>query len=592
MFRSSIRNRLIASFLVLIFVSIALPGSYILWFFQKKNIETLSGTLKVDALVIEQLLRSYMTDSLQQGNIDDILKELSSKVDQRITVVDRSGVVIADSWETPGVMTNHLDRPEVSEALGGRVGVSTRFSATLEKNFLYVAVPMHRDSEIIGVLRVSTTLAHVEEGFHVIRSTLLMAFFVTLILAVVLAIRLAGRYTAPIEAMISEAKMMGEGRLDRRIYVRTGDEMEVLGQTLNSLASNLDDKIHEITAEKNKLDLIFANMDNGVILFDRYGNILEANRQAFQLFGFTPVLVGKHNLSIISNSLFDKTLRDTADQGESHHVEMMKSINGVKRVFQVFMAPTGKDETGVTGILAVFHDITALKEVEQRQANFVANASHELSTPLTAIKGFAETLLDGALHSPELSTKFITIIQTEAERMHRLVKDLLQLAKISSFEYRHHIKTEPIILAEVVKAVLGQLAPRIESKQISITVDIDPLDSAAIANRDWISQVLINLIDNSIKFTPQGGKIKIRCCRKEDQIKIIVEDTGMGIPAVHLPHVFERFYRVDQARTRETGGTGLGLAIVKFIVETLGGTIKVGSKVNQGTIFTITLPAA
>lgn len=577
---------------MLIFVSLALPGSYILWFFHKQNIESLSGTLQVDAIVVERLLQPYMTDSPQQGKVDGILKELSSKMGQRITIVDKSGIVIADSWETPGVMTNHMDRPEVSDALAGRVGVSTRFSATLGENFLYVAVPMHRGYEIIGVVRVSTTLAHVEEGFHVIRSTLLLAFFITLLLAVALAIRLAGRYTAPLEAMISEARLMGEGRLDRRIYIRTGDEMEVLGHTLNSLASNLDDKIHEITAEKNKLDLIFANMDNSVILFDRYGNIMEANKQAFELFGSTPVLVGQHNLSIISNSLFDKALQDTAQQGETYHVEMMKSINGVKRVFQVFMAPTGKDETGVTGILAVFHDITALKEVEERQANFVANASHELSTPLTAIKGFAETLLDGALHSPELSTKFITIIQTEAERMHRLVKSLLQLARISSLEYRRDIKTEPIILSEVIDAVLSQLAPCIDSKQIITTIDIDPVDASAIANRDWISQVFINLIDNSIKFTPEGGKITIRCTRNADQIRIIVQDTGIGIPEIHIPHIFERFYRVDQARTRETGGTGLGLAIVKFIVETLGGTIKVESKVSQGTIFTITLLAA
>lgn len=592
MFQSGIRNRLIISFIVLIVISLALPGSYILWFFHKQNIESLSGTLQVDAIVVEQLLQPYMTDSPQQGKTDSILKELSSKMDQRITIVDKSGIVIADSWETPGIMTNHLDRPEVSDALAGRVGVSTRFSATLGENFLYVAVPMHRGNEIIGVVRVSTTLAHVEEGFNVIRSTLLLAFFITLLLAVALSIRLAGRYTAPLEEMISEARLMGEGRLDRRIYIRTGDEMEVLGHTLNSLASNLDDKIHEITAEKNKLDLIFAHMVNSVILFDRYGNILEANKQAFELFGFTPVLVGKHNLRIINNSLLDKTLRDTAEKGESHHVEMIKTIHGVKRVFQVFMAPTGKDETGVTGILAVFHDITALKEVEERQANFVANASHELSTPLTAIKGFAETLLDGALQSPELSVKFITIIQSEAERMHRLVKNLLQLARISSHEYRRHIKTEPVILSEVIGAVLSQLAPSIESKRIITSVEIDPLDTAAIANRDWVSQVFINLIDNSIKFTPEGGKITIRCYRDTDKIRIIVQDTGIGIPEVDVPHIFERFYRVDQARTRETGGTGLGLAIVKFIIETLRGSIKVESKVNQGTTFTITLLAA
>jgi two-component system phosphate regulon sensor histidine kinase PhoR len=592
MFSSGIRNRLIASFLLLIGATLLALGGYILWFFHQNNTERLTGNLLTEAKIAEQLLHPYMRGPREKASIETLLRELATKVDHRITVIDNDGTVVADSWENPASMENHRERPEVVDAITGGQGSAIRHSATVGENFLYLAIPMRDGAETIGVIRVAATMAHVEAGFNQIRSVLLIAFLAASVLAVLLSFRLARKYTAPIERITRVARHMGEGQLHRRVHVRTGDEIEVLGHTLNNLAASLDDKINEIVAEKRKLELILANMDNAVVLLDRYGMVTDVNRQAAVLFGITPAMIGQHNIQVIGLGVLEKAVRETVGEGQSRHIDLQTTLSGVKRVFQVFLAPTFSPENETAGVLCVFHDITALKEVEERQAEFVANASHELGTPLTAIKGFAETLLDGALADPNLSVKFITIIQEEADRMHRLVKDLMQLARLNSEEIRRQVSLEPIAVAQVAETVIGQLYPQWHAKKLDVTLEAAGEPVLARANADWLTQVLVNLLDNSIKFTPPGGKVTVSCHRADGKAVVTVADTGSGIPAADLPFIFDRFYRVDKARVREGGGTGLGLSIVKFIVDTLGGAIDVKSSPDEGTIFTVTLPLA
>ena len=592
MFKQGIRNRLIASFLILIVLTLSVLGSYILWFFHNYNVERLSENLRGDATITGQLLHPYMNGPMEKTTLDTVIKELATKVDLRITVIDTAGIVLADSWENPALMEIHLARPEVAAALAGKTGQTTRYSSTLAENMLYIAIPMKHDTEIVGALRVSTTLAYVEAGFNEMRNVLLLAFLATSLLAVLLSLRLARRYTAPLEELTEVARQIGDGHLDSRVYFRTGDELEILGHTLNNLASRLDDKLSEITAEKRKLELIFEHMDNAVILFDRYGQVLDANKQAALLLGISPAIYGQHNMQVLGTSLLDTALRNTLEQGQSQRIDLRLNIEGIKKVFEVFLATTENINNGAAGVLTVFHDITALKEIEERQADFVANASHELGTPLTAIKGFAETLLDGALQDHQVSTKFVTIIHDEAERMNRLVKDLLQLARISSTEYGQHIKLEPTSLTVVTKAVLAQLNPPLVAKSLTVKIEVSPPELTVRANYDLLNQVLSNLIDNSIKFTLPGGTLLIKCWQENHRALIMVQDSGIGIPAQDLPFIFDRFYRVDRARTRTAGGTGLGLAIVKFLVEIMNGKIEVKSKPDIGTTFIITLSMA
>jgi two-component system phosphate regulon sensor histidine kinase PhoR len=302
-------------------------------------------------------------------------------------------------------------------------------------------------------------------------------------------------------------------------------------------------------------------------------------------------MLGQHNLQVIGSSLLDTAAKEAVSAGESRLINLKTSTNGKKRIFQVFLAPIIAANNENTGVLAVFHDITALQEMRERQAEFVANASHELGTPLTSIKGFAETLLCGALQDPATSEKFVTIILTEADRMHRLVKDLLQLARLESSDDRQQLQIEPIDVSQVLESVIRRLTPQLEEKQHVLQLNPPALPVSALANGDYLRQVCINLLDNAIKYTPPGGQISVNWYSEGKHVLISIKDSGPGIPDQDLPRIFERFYRVDRTRARAAGGTGLGLSIVKHLVNSMNGLVSVKSELEKGTTFVVTLPS-
>lgn len=568
----------------------SLLSSYLLWFFYQHNLEILSSSLLTHAHVTEQFLEDYMKGPQEKSSIDSRIKELATKSDLRITVIDSSGVVIADSWEKTSLMENHLERPEIASALIGGQGQSIRYSTTINQNMLYVAIPIWQGTEVSGTVRIASTLAAVDAGFTSIKSTLLLAIFLTSLLAIILSIWLAKGYTAPLEKITTAAREIGNGNLDRRLHIRTGDELELLAHTLNHLASNLDDKINESIAETQKLSIILKHMDNAVILLDRHGRVTMANKMAREIFDIKDAMLHQHNIHIMGNSQLDHAIQQTIASDNNTLLQLKTNIHDSKRVFQVFLAPITTTEKDNTTVLSVFHDITTLQEMQERQADFVANASHELATPLTAIKGFAETLLDGALEDPALRIKFVDIIHMEAQRMQRLIHELLQLAKLTSQEYRQQVELESIDLNSLLHKVKQNLTANASEKNITINIDSSTEPIYIMANPDWLKQALSNLLDNSIKYTLPSGLVTVKCYQKDNKAVLIVEDSGIGIPAKDLPLIFDRFYRVDKARTRNAGGTGLGLSIVKFAIEMHHGKIDVESTVNKGTTFTITLP--
>ena len=587
----NLRNRLVVSFLMLILFTLVVLGSYILWFFYQHNIASLNTAMLNQARIIEELIYLDMSGPIQKGQIDGKIKELSARIDLRVTVVDTAGVVIADSQQNPALMENHLDRSEIAAALIGNNGYSIRTSNTQDKSLLYVSTPVFYHDEVTGVVRVAMPLDHVDAGYRKILSALLVACGLTFLVAIGFSLALAYKYTRPLEKIIATANEIAQGQLDKRVFIKTGDELEILAHALNNLTSSLEDKVTDIIAQNHKLELILQNMGDAVILLDRFGKVTTANKAAITTFGITDQMVGQHNIQVIGNSLLDHAIQDTLQLQKNNLIDLKTNIHGKKRVFQVFLAPIISAENESTGILTVFHDITTLQEIHDRQADFVSNASHELATPLTAIKGFAETLLDGALAQPELREKFVRIIYDESDRMHRLIQDLLQLARLNAPEYREQIKLEPVDIAAVLLAAKQDMAPRWQQKNQTVTLEYSQSNLAALAHPDWLKQVIVNLLENSIKYTPATGKISLTCWSKNNQVKIAVKDSGIGIPAKDLPLIFDRFYRVDKARTRTAGGTGLGLAIAKFIIEMLGGHIEVESTVDVGTTFTITLPS-
>ena len=418
------------------------------------------------------------------------------------------------------------------------------------------------------------------------------AFVVTLILAILLSVNLSEKFTAPIESITAVARRIASGRLSERVHVRTGNEIDSLALSLNHLASRLQDKMEEISAEKQKLHLILEHMDNAVMLFDIHGCLIEANRSAFLWFNLSPAMIGQHNLTVLGSSQINNALKESLLSGQMKQGMFRTNFQNVKKVFQVSLIVLPRQGDTSNGTLAVFHDITSLQLIQERQSDFVANASHELSTPLTAIRGFAETLVDGAADNPEDSRRFAAIILSEADRMQRLVQDLLQLAKIESAEYRQQIHLAPIQVQPLYEAVVQELSPAWTQKQLTLSIDIPQEPLWVLADPDRLKQILVNLIDNAIKYTPDKGFIQISAGKIGKNIQFVVKDSGIGIPPEDLPRIFDRFYRIDKARTRSISGTGLGLAIVKHLLDALDGTIEVESQPRDGTTFRFFLPVA
>ncbi len=593
MTKLSIRNRLLATFLCLLTLTIAALGGYFLWYFQRYNINNLTAHLITSAKLTEQFVHEYLGGSYDRQQLDEKIKDSSHSTSLRITVITGDGIVLADSWENPAQMDNHSQRPEVQAALSGRKETATRYSSTLQQNSLYVALPViAADGAIHGVVRVSSTLSDAEAGFSEIRSVIFSALFLTLLLAGLASLRLARQFTAPLEAMTLLSAEFGAGNLNRRLYLRSGDELEVLSNTLNNLAANLEEKLNELKNEQYKLELILSHMDNALLLFDRHGRITKANRKACEIFTLSETLLFQHNLSVIGNAQLDAAIRRAANENTAMHLDLKSGETDARKFFQVFLAPLESEQDG-PAILAVFHDITALKEIQERQSEFINNASHELATPLTSIKGFAETLLGDDEIEPTLQHKFLRIIHDEADRMQRLVRDLLQLARLQPEEYRRQIAFQNIDLCRIIDETTLELASRLAAKGLDFKSDLQACGQTKVfGHSDYLKQVFINLFDNAIKYTPEGGSITLSCKNDGQQLRLTLHNSGIGIEAKHLALLTERFYRVEKSRSREAGGTGLGLSIVKFILDLHSGTLGFASRPGEGTSVTLTLPLA
>lgn len=589
MFPLGIRNRIIFSTLIITILSLSLLGAYLLHFFYTQNLENETLHLINNARIIETTLEPTLSDSSNQANIETEIRKISSMVNLRITILDLSGNVLADSWENASDLDNHLERQEIQAAFHSDYATAIRYSTTIEQNMLYVAIPFYQNNHLLGIVRTATTLTPIEESYTSTKTVILSALVVTIFITILVGAWLAYKNTKPIKEITAIAERIADGHISERIHLHTNDEIEVLAHTLNHLTSKLEEKIIEIDSEAKKLSLILENMDNAVILLDSYGNVTTANKTAKELFAISPSMLGKHSISVIGNSLITSTATDVLSSKQSKSIHLKIKIQDTPKTFQIFFAPieSGDDTTSV---LSVFHDVSVMQEIYDRQVDFVTNASHELATPLTSIKGFAETLLDGALESPALSQKFVGIIHTESERMHRLIKDLLQLAKLDTKEYRKQIQLDDIDIKQVFQAAAQKLLPLITDKNQTFSLDV-PQDLPTLkANYDWMMQLIINLVENAIKYTPNQGEIVLKCWQQEDHIWVSVKDSGIGIAPADLPFVFDRFYRADRARSRKEGGSGIGLSLVRFIVEIFGGKIKVESKINIGTTFTFNIP--
>ncbi|MCG2704828.1 MAG: cell wall metabolism sensor histidine kinase WalK [Candidatus Omnitrophica bacterium] len=565
-------------------------------FFLDKNLEenslhNIQTSLVTQAQLIETQIPPGSIKNEDIASLEALVKNLSAKTKCRITIINIRGKVLADSeqslQEIPA-MENHLYRPEVKIALSGTIGIDTRYSSTLGIDMLYVALPLKEGAEILGTIRLALPLLSVEKTLSSIRKIVILGLLFAVFLAFILGTLLAAGTIKPINRMIQISRKYSEGDFSRRIIQSSKDEMGQLANTLNKMAQDIEDKIKEIKAQNQKLAAIFNSMIEGIIVVDKSSHIISINPTIEKIFGVSKEeVLGNIFLESIRNNDISEVINSVLKESES----ISKEINlllPVRKTFEVSAAPIFDNDT-VNGCLVVIHDITEIRRLETIRSDFVANVSHELKTPLTSIKGFIETLLEGALDDKENNRSFLKIIQDHAERLDKLVNDLLSLAHLESKEIA--LEKKSFDLRKQVDEIIASFKTQLKKKDMELKNDL-PSGFMITADKDKVEQVFTNLIDNAIKFNKEKGLIKIYGQTVNGRVKITVEDSGIGIPGKDVPRIFERFYRVDKARSRELGGTGLGLSIVKHIVELHNGTVGVESVEGLGSNFWLILPKA
>lgn len=585
----SFKLKLVLSYVFVIVVSFGFIALFLDKNLEENSLQNIRSSLITQARLIEAQIPA---SSVRQGDVptlENLVKTLSLRTQCRITIIDNTGKVLADSEKTQKEvfsMENHLYRSEVKAALGGLAGSDIRYSPSLKIPMLYVALPLQEGDIVSGVLRLALPLESVKHTLFAIRKTILFGLIFALALALAFGVLVAQKTVNPVNRMIQASRRFSEGDFSRRIFPSSKDEIGELAETLNRMAQMIENKINEVKTQNQKLTAIFNSMIEGTIVIDKAGRIVSVNSAVEDILGVTKADVeGRTFLEAIRQHDIAEVMETVLKEGRPLVTEVTL-FYPLRRIFKMNAGPIF-DQEGVAGCLMVIHDITELRRLETVRSDFVANVSHELKTPLTSIKGFVETLLEGAIDDKDNNRNFLKIIQDQTERLNHLVDDLLSLSHLESKQIL--LKKEDVDLRQQVEEVLLGFRSQLNRKAIDVKNEL-PAHFMVKADRDKMTHVLINLIDNAIKFNKEQGSIRIASLKQDGKIKVYVEDSGLGIPAKDIPRIFERFYRVDKARSRELGGTGLGLSIVKHIVELHDGSVGVESTEGLGSKFWFVLP--
>ena len=529
------------------------------------------------------------------------VRDLSARALARITVITLDGRVLADSAVSEhllGTLENHLTRPEIQQAVATGRGTDLRTSHTTGERTLYLAIRLHGLNEAMPAvfLRLGLPMTTFDRDMAKLHQDLALAFGIAFLIAVALSMWLAHSLTKPLSEIVVAAQRLAKG--DHAVRIRTGarDEVGLLADTFNHMTDQLRSKIDELSEDRSQLLAMLTSMVEGVMVLDRRGRVLQINPALERMFDVTRMEARGHPCSdVFRHPQLDTLVSAVLTKRTNQEDEILLHPSG-RRLHIEASVTESYGENDACAIL-VFHDMTELRRLEMVRKDFVANVSHELRTPLTSIKGYIEALLDGAKDDPKTSTQFLNIILKQSDRLNLILEDLLQLSKIESGQVQ--FKREPLHIQGVIERTLAVIKPLADKKRHRLVSFVENNLPSVLGDEDRLIQILSNLLDNAVKYTPENGTITVAAHPVSDDaeqpaivtaVELSVTDTGMGIPEMERPRVFERFYRVDKARSRELGGTGLGLAIVKHIVEGLGGRVWAEANAPTGSRFVVRLP--
>ena len=580
--------QLFPSYLLITLLSLLAVSWYAYSSLRHFFLDQTAADLKIRALLVEKQIVGHLAP-LDAAQVDSICKEIGKHSTTRITIILPSGRVIGDSRETPRLMDNHADRPEIAMALKGNPDQSIRYSNTLRQQMMYVAVPLQMDQTILGVIRTSVPITSIKGELRSIQTKIVLGGLLIAVLAAWISLLISRRISRPIEEMKIGADHFAAGDLTHRLTAPDSEELAGLAEALNQMAAQLDRRIKTIVSQRNELETVLASMLEGVIAIDNEERIINMNTAAAGFFDCQPTECPGRNLQeVIRNSALQHFVRESISTKVSKEDDINLYHNGEKTL-HLQSSPLLDANKEHIGTLVVFNDVTHLRRLENMRRDFVANVSHEIKTPLTAIKGFVETLHRGNVDDPEEARRFLGIIQKHADRLSSIVEDLLSLSRIEQEDEGKTIKLEEGYVKDVFQSAIQICRSKAEEKNITIR-PVCKGNISAKFDTTLLEQAVVNLLDNAIKYSEPKSNILIKAQQENSAIRISVEDQGIGIAQKHLPRLFERFYRVDKARSRNLGGTGLGLAIVKHIAQAHGGHITVESTLGVGSVFTIHLP--
>ena len=580
--------QLFPSYLLVTLLSLLALTWHVTTSWRRFYLEQTAADLKTRALLVETRLQGRLAPG-KGAEIDRICKDLGRLTGTRLTVILPSGQVLGDSEGEPARMENHSDRPEIQEALQGRVGISARYSFTLGDERMYVAVPMQEQDRIVAVVRASLPMTSIAQALRAMYFKTALGGLVIVLLLAALSFLISQRLSRPLQDLKRGALRFAGGELSRRLPVPGSDELGSLAEAFNHMAEQLEDRIGALIRQGQLQEAVLSSMVEGVLAVDSQQRLITLNRAAAQLLGVD--YLASQDLTI------QEVVRDTQLQSFITRtifgrgpIEAEVAMRHGQQIIQAHGTFLKDAQRADIGFLIVLHDVTHLRRLEMSRRDFVANVSHELKTPITFIKGFVETLLAGALQEPENARNFLGIISRQTDRLNEIIDDLLSLSRIEQDAEQGRV----FLTAGRLKAVLDSAIQICEAKAAAkeITVRLNcPDQLRARINAPLLEQALVNLIDNAVKYSPAGSVVQVEALRDDAEVVVRVRDQGVGIEKSQLDRIFERFYRVDAGRSRKIGGTGLGLAIVKHIAQAHHGQVTVESTPGAGSLFSLHLPA-
>jgi two-component system phosphate regulon sensor histidine kinase PhoR len=578
--------RLLGAFGTLLLGTIGLLGAVIVNRVERHyQLQIVEGLRTKAQLIHQALLHQPHDDQALQLSIEDLGRTSNS----RITLLDASGQVLADSERSPAEMDNLANRPEVRAAREQGFGSTEWIRTALDPPFIFGALKTDAGQEKVAFVRVGIPVREIQEELSELRTLVWTATGLTSLAALVLASWLARRISQPVKELTESAKRIAHGDYGNKVYASGNDEVGTLARAFNHMSERLASQFAQLDEDRQQLRAILSGMVEGVIALDRDQRIMFVNNRAAQLLEIqAPAVVGRRIWEVFRHRPLQDVVRRALAEGEPCQEEL--HWNGaVSRNLTVHAAPLTSSPG--RGAVLVVHDTSDLRRLERLRQDFVANVSHELKTPLSVIKACVETLQDGAKDDPQHRDIFLEQITDQSERLHALILDLLSLARIESGEDQFDFQT--VDLEILVTECLGRHRARAESNRQVLEACAPSGDRVfAWADEEAIGQILENLVDNALKYTPTEGTIRVRWGLEGDQVRLEVEDTGIGIAERDLQRVFERFYRADKARSRQLGGTGLGLAIVKHLAQAMHGSARAASQLGKGSTFSVFIPQA